>query len=487
MMADRSDQTVLDHLLEGCQIIGFDYRYIYVNPAVVKQARSSRGKLLGNTMMEVFPGIETTTMFSTLKRCMEDRTSAQLENRFIFPDGDTGWFLLKMEPVPEGVFILSIDITEQKRAELEAIGSLQRVQALREIDLAILSTADLPLALNTVLDKVSNLLDVDAADILLVDSDLASLRYAAGCGFKGSDIERSCLGFGEGYAGRAASGRQTVILPDLRQPSPPFARADLIAGEGFHSAVFVPLIAKGQPMGVLEAYHRSAFTPDQRWLDYLDTLAGQAAIAIESGRLFHNLLQTNLDLVQAYDTTIEGWSRALDLRDRETEGHTQRVAQMTVALARRAGIPEAEIVHIRRGALLHDIGKMGVPDRILLKPDQLTEEEWTVMRQHPVFAFELLHPIEYLRPALEIPHYHHERWDGTGYPEGLEGEEIPLAARLFAVVDVWDAITHDRPYRPSWSVAEAKRHIGEDAGKHFDPRAVELFMALLDQSEEIAA
>jgi putative two-component system response regulator len=191
------------------------------------------------------------------------------------------------------------------------------------------------------------------------------------------------------------------------------------------------------------------------------------------------LREANTQLLSAYEATIEGWSHALDLRDRETEGHSRRVTELTAKLAQALGMRNNEIMHIRRGALLHDMGKIGVPDSILHKPDKLTDEEWTVMRQHPQLVYDMLYPIEYLRPALEIPFCHHEKWDGTGYPRGLKGEEIPIAARLFAVVDVWDALTSDRPYRPAWSEAEALTYIREQSGRHFDPQVVELFFKLV--------
>ncbi len=181
-------------------------------------------------------------------------------------------------------------------------------------------------------------------------------------------------------------------------------------------------------------------------------------------------------LEQAYTATIEGWSRALDLRDKETEGHCRRVTDMTIRLACALGLPESEMDAIRWGALLHDIGKMGVPDGILLKPGPLTDEEWRIMRRHPEYAFDLLGPVEFLRPALDIPHFHHERWDGTGYPCGLAGEAIPLAARLFAIVDVWDALRSDRPYRESWPDQRVRDHIASLAGTHFDPALVEIFL-----------
>jgi putative two-component system response regulator len=195
-----------------------------------------------------------------------------------------------------------------------------------------------------------------------------------------------------------------------------------------------------------------------------------------------NLRTANRRLSDAYEATIEGWSHAMDLRDRETEGHSRRVTDLSIKLAQAMGMSEEEILHLRHGALLHDIGKIGIPDSILHKPDNLTEQEWAIMRQHPRFAFEMLNSIEYLRDALEIPYFHHEKWDGTGYPQGLKGEQIPIAARIFAVADVWDALTSDRPYRPAWSQEAARNHIREQSGKHFDPHVVELFFKVIQQA-----
>ena len=191
------------------------------------------------------------------------------------------------------------------------------------------------------------------------------------------------------------------------------------------------------------------------------------------------LQDANVQLLAAYEATIAGWSRAMDLRDRETEGHSRRVTQLAEKLAKALGMTAEEIMHLRRGALLHDMGKIAIPDSILHKPDTLTDEEWVIMHKHPQLAYDMLHSVEYLRPALEIPLNHHEKWDGTGYPRGLKGEEIPLRARLFAVVDVWDALTSDRPYRKAWSEEEALNYIREQSGKHFDPQVVELFFKVI--------
>ncbi|MBE0669887.1 MAG: response regulator [Anaerolineales bacterium] len=193
-----------------------------------------------------------------------------------------------------------------------------------------------------------------------------------------------------------------------------------------------------------------------------------------------NLEVAHEKLLSAYDATIEGWSRAMDLRDKETEGHTLRVTEIAEKLGRIMGVSEDELIFMRRGALLHDIGKLGVPDAILLKPDKLTDEEWGIMHQHPQYAFDMIQPIEYLRPALDIPFCHHEKWDGSGYPRGLKGEDIPLTARIFAVVDVWDALTSDRPYRSAWDKEKAREYIKEQSGKHFDPHVVEQFLKMIE-------
>lgn len=191
------------------------------------------------------------------------------------------------------------------------------------------------------------------------------------------------------------------------------------------------------------------------------------------------LQEANKLILDAYEATIEGWSHAMDLRDKETEGHSRRVAELTVKLAQALGLTAEEIMHLRRGALLHDMGKIGIPDSILHKPAKLTEGEWAIMRKHPQFVYDMLQSVEYMRPALDIPYCHHEKWDGTGYPRGLEGEQIPVAARLFAVIDVWDALTSDRPYRPAWSEEEALTYIREQSGKHFDPQVVDLFFKVI--------
>lgn len=360
---------------------------------------------------------------------------------------------------------------------------LKRLHALHAIDEAIKGSVDLKVTLNVVLEQAITLLNVDAASVLILNPYLNTLEYVAGRGFHSSDIEREPVQIGQGLAGTVALEQKRMVIPKLSAHLDRAVRLAMLEPEGFETYIGLPLIVKGTVRGVLELFHRAPLDPGSEWLDFLQALAGQAAIAIDNASLFRNLQRSNLELSLAYDGTIEGWSRALDLRDKETEGHTERVSALTLKLARALGVREEELVHIRRGALLHDIGKMGIPDQILLKPGPLTDQEWEIMRRHPIMAYELLSPIAYLRPALDIPYYHHEKWDGTGYPRGLKGELIPLAARIFAVVDVWDALTSDRPYRPAWEEAKALAHIRAESGKHFDPQVVEPFLKLEEAAE----
>ena len=351
---------------------------------------------------------------------------------------------------------------------------LQQLTALSTIERAISSTFDLQLSLGVLLQQVSAQLGADATDVLIFNPNSFALEYSAGRGFRTRPIEHAQLRLGEGYAGKAALTRETVHIPNLALEHNNPRLEKLVADEQFVSYYGVPLIAKGEIKGVLEIFQRASLEPDEEWSAFLHTLAGQAAIAIDSVTQFNQVQRSNSELSQAYDETIQGWSHALDLRDNETEGHTQRVTELTMKLGYHFGLTNEELVHARRGALLHDIGKMGVPDGILLKPGPLTDEEWVIMKKHSTFAYEMLSPIHYLRAAIDIPYCHHEKWDGTGYPRGLRGEQIPLAARIFAVVDVWDALTSDRVYRAAWPQEKALKHIRSLAGTHFDPQVVKV-------------
>ncbi len=353
---------------------------------------------------------------------------------------------------------------------------LMRLSALSSIDRAISSSFDMMVSFEILVSNVISQLKMDAADVLLYNPHSQLLEYSTGQGFRTNIIQTAVLRLGESLAGKAAVTREMVIVKDLVDSNISFANQQL-GVEDFVSYYGVPLVAKGELKGVLEVFSRAEHTPDDDWINFLKSLSEQAAIAIDNTSMFENLRRSNIELVMAYNATIEGWSRALDLRDKETEGHTLRVTDTTERLARLYNLPENQIKYIRWGSLLHDIGKMGVPDGILLKPGPLTDEEWVIMRMHPKYAFEMLAPIGYLTQAIDIPYCHHEKWDGTGYPRGLKGEEIPLSARIFAVVDIWDALSSDRPYRKAWPQEKIIEHIRSISGTHLDPKVVDFCMS----------
>jgi PAS domain S-box-containing protein len=356
---------------------------------------------------------------------------------------------------------------------------LQRLTSLRMIDESILSSLDLGHTLQVLHDQTTHNLQVDAVDFLLYNPITETLYFTSEDGMSPVLSQEVLLKLGESHAGKVALERKMEYIPDLSVWHDDLTEKIEELDESYSCYLCIPLVSKGDLKGVLQIFNHLPLdlTPD--WMSFLDALAGQAAIAIDNAQLFREQQLNNDRLVRAYDATLDGWSHALDLRDKETEGHSRRVTELTLILARELGVSESEMPQIRRGAQLHDIGKMGIPDSILLKPGPLTEEEWAIMRQHPIYAADLLFPIEFLQPALDIPYCHHEKWDGSGYPQGLKGEEIPLSARIFAVVDVWDALTSNRSYRPAWSSTQALKYIREQSGKHFDPQVVDRFMQLI--------
>lgn len=373
------------------------------------------------------------------------------------------------------------NITARKEAEFQTEILVRRLSALHRIDTAIAGAIDLRLALGVVLEQAIAQLGMDAARVLLLDPVTFILEYVTGRGFRTVAAMKSGIRLGESFAGRAALERRSIQATDPAwiKENPGFAA--LWSGEGFAACYCVPLISKGEVKGVLEVFHRTPCVIDADWQAFLETLAEQTAIAVDSAQLFKKLQHSTMELSLAYDETIKGWSRALDLRDKETGDHTRRVTEMTVRLAKKMGMNDADLVHVRRGAMLHDIGKMGVPDAILLKPGPLTEIEWETMFQHPQFARDVLSPVSYLRQALDIPYSHHEKWDGSGYPQGMKREQIPLAARVFAVVDVWDSLRSDRPYRAGWPADKVLEYLRSKSGSHFDPTAVELFLGMANE------
>jgi putative nucleotidyltransferase with HDIG domain len=279
-------------------------------------------------------------------------------------------------------------------------------------------------------------------------------------------------------------GNCDLILSDWSLPQFSGLRALEILNIKGKDIPFIIISGSIGEEAAIQALHLGAY--DYLLKDHTKRLGKAVMNALDQKRLNDEkktteeaLRKLSYELIEAYEATLEGWSNTLEMREHETAGHSKRVVQKTIKLAQAYGMSQEEIIHIRRGALLHDIGKMGIPDSILLKPGPLDDQEWNIMRQHPVNAYKLLSKIQFLVPALDIPYHHHERWNGEGYPLGLKGSEIPLAARIFAIVDVWDALSHDRPYRKAWPEKQVIEHLKEQSGKHFDPKVVEIFLDMI--------
>ncbi len=460
-----------------------DLRYTWIeNP---RWALPS-GYFLGRTDFEIYEPFTAARLWALKTEVLKTGVGVQTEMWMVVGEM-SGYYDLTIEPTfnshgeVNGLICSAADLTEIKLANERAEQQLKRLAALRKIDQTITSTLDLRVTLNLLLDQVSTLLEVDASSILLFNPQMQQLEFGAGVGFRSSRIREISLALGQGLAGLAVMQRRGSGIVDLDK-STDFVRRDALIGDEFVQYTNLPLIAKGEVEGVLEVYNRTYVDWDPEWVQFFEALAGQAAIAIDNMMLYEELKRKNADLMLAYDATLEGWSRALELRDQETDGHSRRVTDLAVRLAHRLGMSDDELVDFRRGTLLHDIGKMGVPDSILLKPGPLSSEEWAIMRNHPQYAYQMLAPIPYLRRALDIPYCHHEHWDGSGYPRGLKGEEIPLGARVFSVVDVWDALRSDRPYRPAWPPEKALQYIKDLSGRQFDPRVVQVFLEILEEA-----
>lgn len=363
------------------------------------------------------------------------------------------------------------------------------LKALIGIGSVINSSLGRKRVLEKVMDSLINLMQAERGFLILRDPVSGKLKPETSRGIDHVNLDAEAFKV-SGTIIRKVAETGVPILTTNAQQDPRFGGQESIIAFNLRSILCAPLKLKDKLIGVLyvdNRVHTGIFQEND--LALITAFADQAAVAINNADLFESLKTTNLQLEAAnielgiaYEATLRGWVRALDYRDKETEGHTQRVTVLTQKLAQIMGVDRPTLEHYTRGALLHDIGKMAISDEILRKKGPLTEEERAIMQKHPVYAYEMLSPIEFLRPAIDIPYRHHEKWDGSGYPHGLQGEDIPLAARIFCVIDVWDALTSDRPYREPLPHDKVRRMIRADSGKHFDPRVVDAFMSMKDLS-----
>jgi PAS domain S-box-containing protein len=461
----------------------------YVNPKFTEVTGYSSSEVIGknpsvlkseNTERETYVDLWETVLAGNVWRgtfCNKSKSGENFwESASISPVFDTNGRLINYVAVKE-------DITARVNADIElaalndrAVKRLRYIQAAHDVELKLRQTTSMPELIHSIVSELSSTLNMEAVALWKRDMNRASFRCVAEVvpdqytGNQGQEADRA----------RRIKRAVKTNKPINAIGSECFA---LGLPENIQCYGVLPLGSQGEIMWVLEYYTGHTVAYANEWLNCLETIGAVCALALHNTKLFEEVQTAHVELVDAYDATLEGWSRALDLRDRDTEGHSQRVTASAVKLARKLGLKEDAIIQVRRGALLHDIGKLGVPDRILGKPGKLTADEWDIMKLHPVYAYEWLSRIAFLRPALDIPRSHHEHWDGTGYPRGLKGEEIPIAARLFTIIDVWDALTHTRPYRAATPRETTRTYILNQSGKLFDPALVKIFIAMVDRGE----
>jgi putative nucleotidyltransferase with HDIG domain len=369
--------------------------------------------------------------------------------------------------------------------KLTTRGSAKELSTLLKVSSSLASTMDLSQVLQIAVESAVDLIGLDTGAIYTLEEGM--LRLGATVPPLPPQLPKELLLArleDHPHIQQAVSTRAPVYVRDTQTTSLSVAEKIVVDSRGLVSILYFPLLLQESVIGVFilaTTGQIRQFSENEIDLSYI--LSFQVSLAIANAQLYKKAQDALKGITEAYDATLEGWSRVLDMRDQVTDEHTERVADLTVELARRIGFADSELGDIRRGALLHDIGKMAIPDAILQKPGPLDGFELAIMQTHPEKAYQILSQIDYLHPALDIPYCHHEKWDGTGYPRKLKGEEIPLTARIFAVVDVYDAITSDRPYRAAWSKEEALKYIQEQSGKHFFPEAVDAFSKMVQASK----
>ncbi len=483
--SESTYQALYEDVPIGLYLTSLDGKFLKVNQAFVK--------IMGYDSKEEIFQVDVNDIYAAkgqrkdiIARSRKTERIKEDEIELVRKDGKRIWVLVSSRFETEeahggGTFSGSIiDITDRKIAQERLQSQFNHMASLRRVDRAISSTFDKSVVLDIIVDEMVNELQVDAAAVLLLNPLSNHLEFAAHRGFftSANRLRKIQVPLQNSFAGKAFLEQRTFPIRDLRECDHKELILREFNGDNFRSYFAAPLISKGNVIGVLEVFNRHVTDPEDNWLIFFEALAAQASLALDNSMLFEDLKRSNAEIKRAYDATLEGWVQALDMRDEETEHHSQRVTEMTLELAQMMGITGEKLMHIKRGALLHDIGKIGVPDSILLKPGPLNDDEWKIMKQHPVLAYHFLSAIPYLEPALDIPYCHHERWDGSGYPRGLKGKEIPLAARIFSVIDVWDALASDRPYRKAWSEMKVIAYLREQSGILFDPDVVDEFINL---------
>ncbi len=468
--AEQAYRSLVQGSLQGFAILQ-DKGVVFANPALADMLGYRLDEIQSATRDQVSAIIHPDDRDMVWARYADRLAGHDVPNRYelrmIHRSGEVRWMemiatRIEFDGQPSGQATL-MDITERVRHEREqralvAVATSLRMAVTRQQMVSLL------------LKEVRQLFDADGTALAVCKPGGTDSEIELGTGVW-AKATGDIIPAGMGLTGRII----TSCTPYVSNDAPSdlhLAWNDILATT--RSVAGVPLIAADSVIGVLWVGRSREIHKEDSLL--LTAIGELTASALRRLVLNDELKRSNQELIVAYDRTLEGWARALELRDGTTEDHTRRVADLAERIGRLMGFESDALVHLRRGALLHDIGKMAIPDDILGKTGPLTEEEWQIMRRHPVYAFEMLSKIPFLESALDIPYCHHERWDGVGYPRGLKGNEIPIAARLFTVIDVWDALGSNRPYRNAWPRKKIVAHLRKGSGSHFDPDVVETFL-----------
>jgi PAS domain S-box-containing protein len=478
--SQETARTIYNALPDLIYILNADGKIASANQAFATVYNKPIHEIIGTSMYNFIPADQVEHFKTMFAEVLQTGRAIHRERVTLY-----GFFRDLINPIldDEGhvnqVAIFTRDITQQKKAEAAEREQNQLAQALRATAEALTTEINLDDLLDAILENIEKVVPHDSANIMLVESETARVVRMRGIPGQGSSSYVERLRFDIRNTPTLQYMNETrlpILIPDTAN-HPEWRR--IPETSWICSYIGVPIHMNDHLFGFIGVNSQTTNFFNQTHADRLQAFAYQAAIAFNNAEMFKRLQDSHISLSKAYDETIAGWARALELRDKITEGHTRRVAKMTVQLAQKLGISGEDLATIYRGAQLHDIGKIAIPDSILRKPGPLNPSEWEIMRQHPRYANDMLSRIDYLKPALVIPYSHHEKWDGSGYPQGLKGDEIPLAARIFAVVDVWDALQYERSYSPPWKKQEVIDYIRSESGKHFDPEIVEIFLGII--------
>lgn len=448
-----------------------DDKYLYVNPMWCQITGFPEDELLLMKPLDIMNTEVNLDGASHIEQGKDgDIGRARVEHTLVTHDGETKTIDLMITQIlfegQPAVIGTAIDITNRKQREHE-------LEVIAEMGETLRININTDQVLSTAMTKLMAIMKLDGVFFSLVNKQTQLIEITKASGVW-KDLGTVKMRRDQGLSGHIISTGRAYL--NTRPENDPYILYPEYS-KGFSGIAGVPLMAKGEIIGSLVIGSKQHFSEND--LRLLKAIGDLTSSAIHRADLFEQNAQQTEELRHAYDSTLEGWALALELRDKETQGHSVRIAKMTMRLAKRLNIPEEQMENIRRGALLHDIGKLAVPDTILLKNGPLTSEEWVIMQKHPTYAYEMLSQIKFFKGAIDIPYCHHEWWDGSGYPRGLEGKNIPLASRIFCIVDVWDALTSNRPYREAWKKDEALAHIINQAGTHFDPDIVNEFIQMI--------